>query len=183
MRHVPEKRLAQARVFNGRDLLRLTGGARRGGLALTAQRAGEAQLFIHRGKPLVRRNEHQAVRAALFELLFRKRQQRAADALPAPVLVRRHGVEIRGGAGVLAARKLLRQGKAHSHQRLAVARGKARCVRIRLTEKASDLLVRVAERLLPQARERRNVSLVRFLTAHYIFSFQSAVNFSSSSVG
>ena len=183
MRHVPEKRLAQARVFDGRDLLRLAGGARRGGLALTAQRAGEAQLFIHRGKPLVRRNEHQAVRAALFELLFRKRQQRAADALPAPVLVGRHGVEIRGGAGVLAARKLLRQGKAHPHQHLAVARGKARCVRIRLTEKASDLLVRVAERLLPQARERRNVSLVRFLAAHYIFSFQSAVNFSSSSVG
>ena len=183
VRHVPEKRLTQTGVFDRADAFRRAEGFLCLRRLPNARGAAVAEPFIHRGKPFVCRNEQYGVRATLFQLLFCKGQQRAAQTLSAIAFIGRYGVEIRCRKHRIPTAQLLRKGKAHRGDLFTVACGKARRRREQVAEKAGDVLVRVSERLLPEPRQLRDIVRMRFLIAHQSSSVRSALNFSSRTVG
>ena len=114
---------------------------------------------------------------------FRKLHQRAAHAAPTERLVCRDGIEVGGLLRLLAVRQRERQGKEHRDDRTVFLRAEACRLGINGLKKTVDLRVRVAERLLPERFQRRNIIRPGLSRPHQKPPCRSAVHFSSSSVG
>ena len=184
VRHVKQQRLAQARVFLRRD------HSRRALRRVRAERLRGAAVLprvAHRlivGRKLFRlRNEQQTGDVAFPQRLFGELHQAPADAAPAERLVCRDGIEVGGLLHLLAVRQRERQGKEHRDDRTVFLRAEACRLGINGLKKTVDLRVRVAERLLPERFQRRNIIRPGLSRPHQKPPCRSAVHFSSSSVG